>query len=196
MLVLVVIANAALYYAILTSTYDAASVSNLLADYESYIPGGLIALIVGILNSQLGHAAKARLVFWRWQHPLPGSFAFTNIMPTDSRIDPNSLLAFANPLPEQPDEQNRLWFKWYREFQEEASIKQVHREYLLTRDWTGLAFLFLLLLVPLSLWQMDLTGSGILAGSLMAQYLLVRRSAKNHGERFVASVLANKSASN
>jgi hypothetical protein len=193
-LVLVVVSNIVVYYLILTSTLNFDSFRNLVSGYESYIPGALIALVVGVLNSQLNHSVKARLVFWRWKHPLPGSHAFTKIMLTDSRIDPDTLLTFSNPLPTGPDEQNRLWFKWYREFKEEAGIKQAHREYLFTRDWTGLAFLFLVFMMPLALWQTDQTQIGILAGVLLLQYFAVRQSAINHGERFVASVLAYKSA--
>lgn len=195
MLVLVVIANAVLYYLILTWTFDSQSFASLLSNVESYVPGALIALVVGVLNSQLSHDMKARLVFWRWHNPLPGNYAFTKVMKSDTRIDPTSLLAFANPLPEDPAEQNRLWFKWYREFKDDTAIQQVHREYLLTRDWTGLAFLFLLTMIPVAIWQMRLEQVLIVAAALLFQFLIVRQSAKNHGERFVASVLAYKSTS-
>jgi len=194
-LVLVVISNIAIYYLVLTSKFNINSFSNLLSDYENYLPGALIALIVGVLNSQLNHQVKARLVFWRWKHPLPGSYAFTNLMNADSRIDPDALLNFANPLPTDPVNQNRLWFKWYREFQEETSIKQAHREYLFARDWTGLAFLFLIFLLPLAAFQMTKFQVGILSIILLTQYFLVSQSARLHGTRFVASVLAYKSAS-
>lgn len=193
-LLIVVIANIAIYYLILTSTFDVNSFKVLISEFENYVPGALIALVVGVLNSQLNHNAKARLVFWRWKYPLPGSYAFTAVMPTDNRIDPEALLVFANPLPTNPSDQNRLWYKWYREFQDEAGIRQAHREYLFSRDWTGLAFLFLFFMMPLSFWQMTQFQIAILATTLLLQYLLVRQSAKNHGERFVASVLACKSA--
>lgn len=193
-LVLVVIANVALYYLILTSAFEVNSFANLISDYEAYAPGALSALVVGILNSQLNHNLKAKLVFWRWKHPMPGSFAFTVVMQADNRIDPQALLRFSNPLPTDPDAQNRLWFKWYREFQDETSVKQVHREYLFTRDWTGLAVLFMIFMLPLAFWQMSLFQCVILTAILVLQYLVVRQSAKNHGERFVASILAYKSA--
>ena len=99
-LVLVVVANVILYYTNLFG-FDVLHFSNLMMNYESYVPGVFLALIVGILNSQLDHITKARLVFWRWQHPLPGSCAFTEIMITDDRIDPASLRAVADLLPER-----------------------------------------------------------------------------------------------
>lgn len=195
MLVTVVIANVAVYYMILIWTFDTQSFTNMISGVETFAPGALMALIVGVLNSQLSHDMKARLVFWRWHHPLPGSYAFTKVMDTDTRIDPKALQNFTNPLPKEPAEQNRLWFKWYREFKDDAAIRQVHREYLLARDWAGIAFLFLLSMTPIAFWQMEPQRVSVLVLFLVAQFLIVRQSAKNHGERFVASVLAYKSTS-
>ncbi|WP_298296702.1 hypothetical protein [uncultured Litoreibacter sp.] len=194
-LVLVIIANFAIYSAFLAPTLNFGSMVALLKDYENLLPGALVALIVGVLNSQLSHEIKARLVFWRWLHPLPGSFAFTKVAKRDTRIDPDALEAAYGPLPTEPAQQNRLWFKWYREYQNEVGISQVHREYLFTRDWAGLSVLLAVALTPLAFWQMTDSRAWLLAAFLVLQYFLVRRSAKNHGERFVASVLANKSAS-
>lgn len=195
LLSLVVFANLVAYYLLLTSDFNFGSVSEIISNYENYVPSALLALIVGILNSQLNHEAKARLVFWRWKHPLPGSFAFTKVMVRDTRIDPEGLEAAFGPLPSDPSQQNRLWFKWYREFQNETGISQVHREYLFTRDWTGLSVLLGVVLIPLAFWQMSFQNGWMVTGFFLFQFLLVSQSARNHGQRFVASVLANKSAS-
>lgn len=194
-LVLVVVANLAIYTAFLAPTLGIGSIVVLLGDYENLLPGAVVALVVGILNSQLSHESKARLVFWRWTHPLPGSYAFSRVAKQDTRIDTDALETAYGPLPTEPAQQNRQWFKWYREYQNEVVISQVHREYLFARDWTGLAVLLALGLTPLAVWQMSGSRAWMFAALLVLQYLLVRRSAKNHGERFVASVLANKSAS-
>ena len=194
-LVLVVIVNLAIYAAFLAPKLDFASIVTSFKDYESLLPGALVALIVGVLNSQLNHETKARLVFWRWKHPLPGSYAFTKVAGKDTRVDPDALENAFGPLPTDPAQQNRLWFKWYREYQDEVGISQVHREYLFTRDWTGLVLLLCVALIPLAFWQMIDTHAWLFTGFLVIQYFVVRRSAKIHGERFVASVLANKSAS-
>ncbi len=76
-----------------------------------------------------------------------------------------------------------------------TSISQVHREYLFTRDWTGLSILLGIVFIPLSFWQMTAHNGWIVTAFFIAEYLLVSQSACNHGQRFVASVLANKSAS-
>lgn len=195
LLALVVFTNLAAYYLLLSSNFDLSSITDIISNYENYVPSALLALVVGILNSQLTHEMKARLVFWRWKHPLPGSYAFTKVMNKDARIDPEMLETNFGPLPSDPAQQNRLWFKWYREFQDETGISQVHREYLFTRDWTGLSMLLGVVLVPLAFWQMNFQNGWIVTGFFLFQYLLVSQSARNHGQRFVASVLANKSAS-
>ena len=196
LLVIVVIANLAMYYVALKSLWNIEALASLSSDLEQYAPSALLALVVGVLNSQLSHQMKARLVFLAWKNPLPGCVAFSKVMDSDDRIDPAALRSFADPLPSDPADQNRLWFKWYREFQEEPNIKQVHREYLFARDWTGLSVLLTLVLVPLAFWQMPGTSALIFLGLMLAQFLLVRWSARNHGYRFVASVLANKSSTN
>lgn len=192
-LVLVFVANIALYCAVF-SWFDIAQFYELMKNHESYLPGTFLVLIVGILNSQLDHKTKARLVFWRWSHPLPGSYAFTEIINTDDRINPTALRAIQDPLPTDPTEQNHLWFKWYRELQNEPSISQAHREYLFARDWAGLVTLFGIVMSPFAFWQMEQMQAFTFLAIIAIQYFVVRWSARNHGRRFVASVLAYKSS--
>lgn len=193
-LVLVLVANVLLYY-VAFSWFDLMQFFELVANYESYLPGAFLVLVAGILNSQLDHKTKARLVFWRWNHPLPGCYAFTDIMNTDDRINPTILRTIYDPLPIDPVEQNQLWFKWYRELQNETSINQAHREYLFTRDWTGLVVLLGIVMIPLAFLQMEQMQASTFLAIMIVQYIVVRWSARNHGRRFVASVLAYKSSS-
>lgn len=51
------------------------------------LPLGLALVFVGVVNAIIGPKAKARLVFWRWDHPLPGSEAFTRYAHEDHRVD-------------------------------------------------------------------------------------------------------------
>ena len=193
-LALVAVANAVIYYALLTTGFSLKEISAFLVDYEKYVPATFAVIIVGVLNALLDHNTKARLIFWRWKHPLPGSYAFTHVMYTDTRIDPDALRTYHDPLPEDPADQNRLWFKWYREFHQEKAIAQVHREYLFTRDWCGLSCLLTFALGSLAIWQAEIKTAGIYIAFMVGQYLLVRIAARNHGKRFVAGVLAYKSS--
>ena len=146
------------------------------------------------LNSQLKPIIKERLVFWRWDHPLPGTRAFSEVMNSDARINPAALLAHQNPLPTDPAEQNRLWFRWYQDFKDDPSILNVHRQYLLFRDWSSLSLLLAPVFWFVSLFQMSWPLSVIVASVMLFQYLLVMVAARNQAERFVASVLACKAA--
>ena len=142
---------------------------------------------------RIDHNNKARLVFWRWTHPLPGSRAFTKYMDEDDRVDADALRQYEDPLPTDPRQQNRLWYRWYREVEEDPRIRQVHRQYLFSRDYAGLAILLACSLSPLSVWQLgSATIAGLYSAALMGQYFLARRAAYNHGVRFVTSVLATK----
>jgi len=46
----------------------------------------LAAVATTILNGILSPDAKARIVFWRWRHPLPGCRAFSHYLKKDVRI--------------------------------------------------------------------------------------------------------------
>lgn len=195
LLAFVVLANVAVYLAALNKGFSVESWIETLTSIQKLAPVLFVSILTGIINAQIDHNNKARLVFWNWLHPLPGSRAFTKYASMDSRIDRDALQQHQDPLPTEPDKQNALWFKWYREFQNEPGVKQVHREYLFTRDYTGISFLLILGLGPLALWQMESVKIvAIYVTILVVQYLLVRRAAHNHGVRFVASVLAYKAS--
>ena len=192
-LALVVLLNVALYIAALSGDWTIAGWTGLLASLQGIVPAPLIAALASVVNAQIDHNNKARLVFWRWAHPLPGSRAFTKYMKTDSRVDVEALRRYQDPLPTDPSKQNTLWYRWYREVEGDIRIRQVHGQYLLTRDYTGIAILLLGSLGPLSFWQLESTVIAVLYSSaLLGQYLLARRAAYNHGIRFVTSVLATK----
>ncbi len=156
----------------------------------------LMSILTDIINAQIDPNNKARLVFWKWSHPLPGCRAFTEYTSADPRINRDALQKYEDPLPTEPDKQNALWFKWYRELQDEPGVRQVHQKYLFMRDYAGILFLLFFFLGPLALWQMrSVKVAGIYLGILIAQYILVRWAAHNHGVRFVTSVLAYKASS-
>ena len=194
-LVLVVLVNVAVYIAVLSKGFAVEEWVDVLPGVPRLVPALLVSILTGIINAQVDSNNKARLVFWKWRHPLPGSRAFTEYANTDSRIDSDTLKKHQDPLPTNPRKQNALWFKWYQECQDEPSILQVHREYLFTRDYAAISFLLLLGFGSLALWQTESINVAVTYISILAvQYLLVRRAASNHGVRFVTSVMANKTS--
>jgi len=159
---------------------------------------GLIAicipLVTVVLNGLLGDMAKARIVFWRWQDPLPGCRAFSDLMDTDPRIDVKALHAKYDELPETPKEQNALWYRLYKKHAESLTVSEAHRLYLLNRDLTALSVLFVVFFsAGTILSQIGWKITGFYFFALLVQYLVLSVSAKHYGTRFVLNVLAVES---
>lgn len=159
---------------------------------------GLVALCFPIativLTGVLGDLAKARLVFWRWNDPLPGCRAFSIIMGSDPRIDTKDVRSRLGSLPVRGKDQNAAWYKLYRKHAEEPMILEAHRTYLLTRDMTAMAAIFAVAfsagaLVAAVSWKTVV----VYVGALVIQYLILATSARNYGNRFVANVLVEES---
>ena len=155
-----------------------------------------IPLLAIVLSGVLGDLGKTRLVFWRWHDPLPGCRAFTELIGTDPRIDVPALKKKLGRFPKGPQAQNALWYRLYKDRHGDVKISEAHRIYLLTRDMTTIAALFVVLFpvgvagVAVS-WRTELLYSV----ALCAQYLLVATAARNYGVRFVLNVLSEVSQS-
>ncbi|OSI21194.1 hypothetical protein [Bradyrhizobium canariense] len=150
-----------------------------------------LPIVVLLLTGVLSHEAKARLVFWRFNNPLPGSAAFTKYGPADARVDMKALAKNVGELPHEPGEQNARWYKLYRQVSEDAAVAHAHRLYLMYRDMAAMSLL-LMPLVPAAIWYAGAPpGSRWIAGGLFGlQYLVCAISARHSGARFVCNVLA------
>jgi len=159
------------------------------------VPAGLGLALTGVLNAQLSPEAKARIVFLRWRDPLPGAEAFTKHAKDDPRVDLAALEAACGPLPVTAREQNALWYRLYKSVGADPSVIQVHRAFLFTRDYACLALFTCAVLGVAGFVQIPSTRTALgYFALLVAQFLLARRAARNHGVRFVTTVLALKSA--
>ncbi|MDP3722887.1 MAG: hypothetical protein Q8R91_05245 [Candidatus Omnitrophota bacterium] len=147
-----------------------------------------------VLNGFLGDLAKARLVFWRWQNPLPGCRAFSKLMGTDPRIAVKVLKTKCGRFPEDPKEQNALWYQLYKKHTESVTVIEAHRAYLLTRDMTALSAVFAVLFsIGIFVALASLKIVALYGATLIAQYLILSTSARNYGTRFVLNVLTEES---
>lgn len=156
----------------------------------------VLILFVRMLNRIGGPTLKARLVFWRYRHPLPGSRAFTKLASTDNRIDLYRLQQrFGGSFPEHPDQQNKEWYRIYQRHGSNLGVESAHKEYLLFRDTCWLTVL-LTIGGSIFLWRAShnprLTFWYLLANT--AIYLIARMASVQAGERFVTTVLAAESA--
>jgi hypothetical protein len=144
----------------------------------------------GLLSADL----KARLVFLRWKRALPGHRAFSVYAKKGPRIDFVRLQrALGNKLPADPEAENAAWYRFYLEVQNVPAVQQVHRDFLLLRDYTGLATLFLIgfglaAFIVVATWKVFT----FYLGFLVIQLIVVRHSAATYGIRFVCTVLAQK----
>lgn len=155
------------------------------------IPAGLGAVLIGVLNAQLDATTKARIVFVRWNYPLPGARAFTKHGPKDARVDMDGLKTRLGELPVEPAKQNAIWFRLYREVADKPAILHANKEYLFTRDYHVLALGIFIVFGIASVWVIaEPLTRALYIGGLLLQTLLTGQAARNHGCRLVCSVLA------
>jgi hypothetical protein len=190
-------ANLAIFLSlIVTKGFSASSVDHFwerVTAKDGMIAGSIPILAI-VLSGVLGDLGTARLVFWRWHNPLPGSRAFTELISTDPRIDVPALKKKLGEFPQDPQTQNALWFRLYKKQSEDTKISEAHRIYLLTRDMATISSIFVVLfsigVVGASInWETATSYTTL----LIAQYLVVATAARNYGKRFVLNVLAEES---
>jgi hypothetical protein len=193
---LIVVANSLLLYAVAqTSTISVAGLKALFTESTNLLPVGFAFIVATVANGLLSADMKARLVFLRWKHALPGHRAFSEHAASDPRIDVAKLKrACGNRFPDDPVEQNRLWYRLYKTVENNPSVMQVQRDFLLMRDYTGLAALFVVVFGAAALVEVPSRVSLIYCLFLVAQFVVVRRAASTYGVRFVKTVLAEKAA--
>lgn len=150
----------------------------------------LAPLIAFIMSNFLSSKAKAVLVFWKLKNPLPGCRAFSEIGPKDPRIDMN-IINDKIVIPTNPEDQNRVWYKISKKFEDTVSVSSSHREFLLARDLTSISFLFLTF-TPCTLLIIGKDTKIVLMYVILwlTQYIILCKVSQNNGERFVSNVLA------
>jgi heme A synthase len=195
-LVTILIANIAIFaVALKTDQLLAADYQEILKQWQALIPAGVGAVLIGVINGLLNTQAKARLVFWRWHDPLPGSRAFSEYVHLDPRIDVAALKLKVGPFATKPNEQNALWYKLYKSVENDPRVLHVHRLFLLTRDYAGIAFMLLIVFGGIGIVEMQTYKTELLyAAALLAQFVASAVAARNYGVRFVNTVLALKAA--
>jgi hypothetical protein len=151
----------------------------------------LLPVVPLMLVNSLPPILKARLVFWRWRYPNPGSRAFTVYIHEDDRINIDKLRKHVGAFPDEPKEQNALWYALYQRVQNEVGVLEAHKTFLLHRDIASISLLLLIFAAALML-ALGFSGSEIGKAAIIfaVQYLLAAMSARSSGERFVCTVLA------
>lgn len=156
---------------------------------------GVACTLSTVLNGLLSADTKYKLVYWRRHDVLPAHRAFTKYAPADPRIDLARLEKIhGSALPTDPKQQNATWYQMYKTVEDKPAVTQVHRDFLLLRDYTALSVLFVVPCAAVALWAVPLRPALVYIACLAAQYLVVRAAARTYGIRFVTTALAEKGA--
>lgn len=167
------------------------------------IKNGIIAsasaVITFLLNGLLTSNFKATLVFWRLKNVYPGCRIFTEIINKDCRIDKSALIRKYGELPVEPNAQNKLWYKIFKNNEFDPMIFNSHRNFLISRDLTGLSFLFSIIYTVASLISRFLLDNAFkllipYIIFLITQYILFSIVSQHYGNRFACNVLALESS--
>jgi hypothetical protein len=143
--------------------------------------------ISGIISPEF----KYILVFLKTKDTLPGCRAFSEYIHRDPRIDPKIIENKNGSLPTLPIEQNRLWYKIYKKYENERSVLESHKNFLLMRDLCSISLIFFLILGTIGYFTIANKIHWITYSSLLATvFLLLMLAAKNYGIRLVTNVLA------
>jgi hypothetical protein len=163
-------------------------------DAQNLLPVGVALIVATVLNGLLSADAKARLVFLRWRRALPGHRAFTEHALRDPRIDVAVIEKIHGAtLPVEPVEQNRAWYRIYKSMENDPAVRQVHRDFLLLRDYTGLCALFIMLYGAAGMFAIPSMKVALIYVALLGlQFIFVRQAAANYGIRMVTTVLARR----
>jgi len=155
----------------------------------------LSPLLVIVLSGVISSENKARLIFWRKRHALPGHRAFSTLAKADSRIDTERLRKLVDPWPTSPAAQNKAWYAIYQQHQAATTVKESHSSFLLTRDMATTALVFAVFGAwPILFLTHDGLRSSSYGGVMLVQYLVLMIVCRNHGNRFVCNVLAEHAA--
>jgi hypothetical protein len=152
----------------------------------------LTSILTLLVNGFYKSEHKYIIVFWKVKNNLPGCRVFTELARKDPRIDYNTLIRKYDPLPTEPDEQNKLWYKILKRYPDDESILQSHRDFLLFRDLTTIAFsLMVVFLIVFTVAKILHFNLGIMYFPIFViEYLLLVVITINKSERFVLNVIA------
>jgi len=194
---LIVAANVLFFYGVLvTNGISLNGLRAVFSEAQSLLPISFAGIVATVLNSLPHSTTKARLVYLRWDNALPAHRAFSRYATQDARINMGTLKElFKGKLPTEPRAQNEEWYKLFRTVENEVKVYEVHRDFLLLRDYTSLAVLSLVTFGSLGFVLFTtVRTAGFYLLILVVQFLVVRQAAANCGIRMVTNVLALKTS--
>ena len=99
-------------------------------------------------------------------------------------------------FPQDAHAQNALWYRIYKEHKAAPMVWEAHKIYLLTRDMTTIAAVFVVLFsIAVVAASVSVKTTALYIGAMLLQYILIAGAAQNYGKRFVLDVLCEESSS-
>jgi len=189
-----VVYNLAVYAAFTTGTVE--FWTKLDSTFQAMNAGGALAAVIApvlsiVLQGIISAEMKGRIIFLRWRNALPGHRAFSQYAQSDPRIDINHLSSKLGGLPQDPSEQNQIWFQLLKKHSDQPAVDNAHQVFLLTRDIMALSLL-LLVFGGISYIIQGISCTNLLwyAVYMISQALLTGYSANQYGKRLVTNVIA------
>jgi hypothetical protein len=147
-------------------------------------------ILIIVLNGFISSNFKHSLIFIKCKNQLPGHRIFTKYIKNDTRIDEDNLKLKYGELPTNPAEQNKLWYKIYLKHSDKAVIASSHKNFLLTRDFSAVSFLFLLVSPLIFFTDNQLIFKFGYVLYLFVQLIILIIVTQNYAIRFACNVLA------
>ncbi|SBW05641.1 conserved membrane hypothetical protein [uncultured delta proteobacterium] len=136
------------YIFILNNPIQYADLSSFLNAQNAIVSSGIFIISITI-NSLFSGQNKARLVFFKYKFYFPGCYAFTKYIKSDLRVDKKILEENYGELPIDNEEQNRVWYKMYKDVSNRGSVSLAHKHYLFFRDYF---FLIIVLTISVTIY--------------------------------------------
>ena len=164
--------------------------------YEEELYKALILLALPIisiaLNGLLPNCIKEFLVFWKFKSRLPGNKAFSKYALKDQRIDIDILKNKYEVIKNNSFNENKLWYKIYKKYENYPSVLESQKNYLLTRDIVGIIFIFIGIVILIDFFVNSSFYIAYLI--LIIEYFIFSISSRNYAIKLVTNVLAEDSA--
>ena len=180
-----------IYVFILENSIQFTCLSSFLNVHNAIISSGIFILSITI-NSLFSGENKARLIFFKYKFYFPGCYAFTKYIESDLRINRKILEDNYGKLPIDNKEQNKLWYKMYKNVSDRGSVYLAHKYYLFFRD-----YFFLMLILSVSIiFYLLISDKNILINKykllfpIIIQILLAIIASRTQGIAFVKNVMA------
>ncbi len=161
---------------------------------EKGLAATVVTFLTIILTGIIPSGVKEMLVFWRIKDVLPGHRAFTELAPKEPRVDLRRIKRKHGVLPDDPMEQNRLWYRIYKANEPKVTIRDSQKMFLLTRDLATITFIILILFLGAMLFIPGSIFPKLLyVLFLLVQYVVLAIVARHYGNRFTCNVMAEES---